>query len=453
MHSNPTPVSTIKNLYAFFIIVFCGSFPLQGQTQENPQTTNQPENFVFLSSIEPQNVQVAVDNRPGVAFSRNGTNPKRPGAALLFRGEAGNQSIFMAPGRSSVAFVTYSLDQAYEKLIGAIAIPVLQGVPQTDPHTPLVFKVLGDGELLWESEKIGQKDALKPFEVLLQGVSSLKLEVHCPGSDWWALAAWYEPKLIRQNSPQESDPIWPSQPNRPLWADIESPKVTALMTEFDQTIQAQRSASIQQIQEIEKGFQMREELIRARLISSLTEVMEQETKKVNLEEANRIKRYIEQLREAKTNFTPPPAKPNATSKPSDPKSSNRVKTRIPKTAAGFGNHHYAWVPQKLTWHMASQFAASQGGYLARVESADEMGFILQLCNGKEGVWLDGSDAAEEGTWRFSNGELADWSLFKMDSKFSRLRNVNGCNQILYFRDGLIDEYGSLRHSFIIEWDK
>ena len=36
---------------------------------------------------------------------------------------------------------------------------------------------------------------------------------------------------------QESDPIWPSQPNRPLWADIESPKVTALMTEFDQTIQ------------------------------------------------------------------------------------------------------------------------------------------------------------------------------------------------------------------------
>ena len=252
---------------------------------------------------------------------------------------------------------------------------------------------------------------------------------------------------------QESDPIWPSQPNRPLWADIESPKVTALMTEFDQTIQTQRSASIQQIREIEKGFQMREELIRARLISSLTEVMEQETKKVNLEEANRIKRYIEQLREAKTNFTPPPATPNATSKPSDPKSSNRVKTRIPNTAARFGNHHYAWVPQKLTWHMASQFAASQGGYLARVESAEEMAFIHQLCNGKEGVWLDGSDTAEEGTWRFSNGELADWSLFKMDSKFSRLRNVNGCNQILYSGDGLIDEYGSLRYSFLIEWDK
>jgi hypothetical protein len=75
-----------------------------------------------------------------------------------------------------------------------------------------------------------------------------------------------------------------------------------------------------------------------------------------------------------------------------------------------GNAYELVIAEAISWDDAN--AASNGstylgisGHLATIFSASENGFVLSLLsNIGEAVWLGGSDAAEEGVWRWVTGE-------------------------------------------------
>ena len=53
--------------------------------------------------------------------------------------------------------------------------------------------------------------------------------------------------------------------------------------------------------------------------------------------------------------------------------------RPPRNAVAFGGHHYALIEQPgVTWHVAQDMCASQGGHLVRIESPEEFEFVKTL---------------------------------------------------------------------------
>ena len=63
------------------------------------------------------------------------------------------------------------------------------------PKTPLVFRVYGDGKLLWESPPQPEPDVGLDCNVDVRGVQKLRLEVFCNGAYDFAYAVWIDPKL------------------------------------------------------------------------------------------------------------------------------------------------------------------------------------------------------------------------------------------------------------------
>jgi hypothetical protein len=63
--------------------------------------------------------------------------------------------------------------------------------------TPVIFKVWGDGKLLWQSKALKTRGDGEECTVPVATIERLELEVHCPGSHAKAHAIWVEPQLLK----------------------------------------------------------------------------------------------------------------------------------------------------------------------------------------------------------------------------------------------------------------
>ena len=72
---------------------------------------------------------------------------------------------------------------------------------------------------------------------------------------------------------------------------------------------------------------------------------------------------------------------------------------------GFDVAHYRVLEDGLTRDEALAAAEAAGGTLLRIDSQAELDFIMETFWQDRGIYLDVSDAAEEGVWRNSDGEL------------------------------------------------
>ena len=80
------------------------------------------------------------------------------------------------------------------------------------------------------------------------------------------------------------------------------------------------------------------------------------------------------------------------------------RAQIPADAVKWNGHFYKVIPLRGTHQAALNYCAENGGHLARIESKDEQEFIERLTsNSNDHYWVDGSDAAREGRWMFSDG--------------------------------------------------
>ncbi len=105
-----------------------------------------------------------------------------------------NYGIWMHPTSKNSSRVAYDTNGQYGTLTGSVGINDSARVRSV---TPLIFRVEGDGETLWESEPIQELHVTTPLRVEISGVQRLELVVHCPGSNHLAHAVWLDPRLGR----------------------------------------------------------------------------------------------------------------------------------------------------------------------------------------------------------------------------------------------------------------
>ena len=101
-------------------------------------------------------------------------------------------SLCTYPPEKGTAYVTYKLDGSYRTFKAMVAL-----VDTGNPPTPLTFRVLGDGKLLWQSPPLQKMGKTQPCTVGIRKVRVLSLQVVCPGYNGWAEALWVAPQLSK----------------------------------------------------------------------------------------------------------------------------------------------------------------------------------------------------------------------------------------------------------------
>jgi hypothetical protein len=97
------------------------------------------------------------------------------------------------PSDNSSAHLAYQLDGKFRVLHGDSGI----GGQNSPAGSPLSFRILGDGKVLWRSKPVRQPGISNSFRVNVGKVKKLELFVDCPGSNFSAWALWLEPVLER----------------------------------------------------------------------------------------------------------------------------------------------------------------------------------------------------------------------------------------------------------------
>jgi hypothetical protein len=110
---------------------------------------------------------------------------------LRLDGKISYYALWTRPPGDGESRVVFRLAGRYRRFQGAAAIEDAA----RRCATPLVFRVLGDGQELWRSEPLQEVGGRQDFDVEVAGVDELTLVTECPGSNEGAFAIWVEPRL------------------------------------------------------------------------------------------------------------------------------------------------------------------------------------------------------------------------------------------------------------------
>jgi serine/threonine protein kinase len=160
----------------------------------------------YLSDMEEFEVQV-IDGPPGVPrFAKKGNLGFGGGEAYHYgrisvNGQASPNGLSMNPYENASGSVKYRLGKTAHAFLALVALDDSAGGAGLPPGvgpipTPLTFKVLGDGELLWQSQPVNIRGTVQECSVNVTGVDVLELRIDCPGSGANAYAVWLEPRVL-----------------------------------------------------------------------------------------------------------------------------------------------------------------------------------------------------------------------------------------------------------------
>lgn len=129
-----------------------------------------------------------------VGLNLNGTFN---GTKYTVQGKEWPQSFCLPPNTSSTSVIRFELQGKHRRLQGHVGIFSMPDTPEkTQPGSPIVFTLTGDGKDLWRSPPLAKRDQLARFSVDISGVTSLELKTTATGSSWGAWAAWLNPELV-----------------------------------------------------------------------------------------------------------------------------------------------------------------------------------------------------------------------------------------------------------------
>jgi serine/threonine protein kinase len=170
--------------------------PLVESTHEENLHPSKAQEQLYLADLNP--ITRVVGGDPEDAMRRVTIGDRRPLHGLWAQ----------PAGSDSHSLISYEIPKAYHHLSGKVGIASkLEGYSEIGgSRTQLTFRIEGDGKLLWKSHPTQQADDLEPFNIAIQGISTLNLYVDCPGNWGWAWAVWIDPLLTVSEPPKVEVP-------------------------------------------------------------------------------------------------------------------------------------------------------------------------------------------------------------------------------------------------------
>ncbi|MEN6457714.1 MAG: NPCBM/NEW2 domain-containing protein [Thermoguttaceae bacterium] len=142
--------------------------------------------MAFADDLEPKKLLLARGQ-----LGKHGEGPD-PGTQCKVKGVVPSHALCAHPVPNGAMVVIYTLDARYRTFKAATTIADQRALP-----TPLRFRVVGDGKLLWQSKVIKTSADSDTCNVSVASVRTLILEVDCAGPLASAWAVWVEPCLSK----------------------------------------------------------------------------------------------------------------------------------------------------------------------------------------------------------------------------------------------------------------
>lgn len=118
-------------------------------------------------------------------------------SSIILQGEAKQRSLSTHPPANGDAYVIYDLAEAFQGFRASVAFNDDTSTEQlVQRSVAVVFSVLGDGKVLWQSGAIADATKTEYLELDVQGVRMLELRASCAGSNYCAHAVWVDPCLL-----------------------------------------------------------------------------------------------------------------------------------------------------------------------------------------------------------------------------------------------------------------
>ena len=150
----------------------------------------------FLSDLVPTEVRV------------------HPDVSLLFKplvvGDIESPNSFLLhPTSQNSAHVAFALPEGHRFLVGKVGMNDSISPLPGQSNSPLTFRVVGDGHVLWQSRPLQIRGDSQKLSVPVAGVEKLELFVDCPGDYGNAHAIWIDCRLT--SSPKLEAGVRPPQ--------------------------------------------------------------------------------------------------------------------------------------------------------------------------------------------------------------------------------------------------
>jgi hypothetical protein len=238
--------------------------------------------------------------------------------------------------------------------------------------------------------------------------------------------------------------------------DFKSLGAKKALRDYKATLAKEDKAKQKAIEEMEAEAKKAQKKYRVELIMNLEQALKQAMQAGNLEEANKISGAIKALKKGAS----PTGASVAGSK--GKKKAKKSKARIPRDAVKYKGNYYKAYAEGVPHSVAKKRCEMMGGHLARIENAAENQFLMRLsvkfpnCGG---MWIDGSDVAREGVWRFSNNAPMKYTNWWPGEPNNEFRLAHNCELITRVNDQKrsywYDVPGGFRDrgGFICEWDE
>jgi hypothetical protein len=146
----------------------------------------------YLSAVAPMEVVGAAVE--GAAFRRE----------VLVSGHRYRQGIWMQPADDrGTSQISFALGNRYARLRGmaAIADDDADGEPADGRKLNAVFRIYGDGNLLWDSEPLTASGSHQDFEVEIRGVDILALVAESDAPSEASRLVWVDVEVIQDTAP------------------------------------------------------------------------------------------------------------------------------------------------------------------------------------------------------------------------------------------------------------
>ena len=181
-----------------------------GNTRTNlssSETSVSSSDMTFLDDL-PENGRSI--HRGRMKLGKRGLTGFKAFQQVRMKGVVQNHSLSTHATPKGVTFVTYRLRRRYGTFTGHVGIcepatEILKDLKKMPTWkgrcaSPLIFRVRGEGHVLWESKPVQVVGRWQDFRVSVAGIDELRLEVVSKGPANFGWSAWVQPRLAAQGA-------------------------------------------------------------------------------------------------------------------------------------------------------------------------------------------------------------------------------------------------------------